>query len=230
MVGYDWSIAQKTHIKAEAYYQYITDAPTTKARGATWFSGINSGSDYNFEVPDSLQNKGTGYNYGVELTLEKFFEKNYYFLTTLSLFDSKYKASDGVWRNTVFNNRFVWNVVGGYEWNLTPNTALSLDTKLTLAGGRPYTPIDLDKSRALQSEVYDFENSYSQYFPLYYRWDVKASLRLNQKHLNHFIYIGANNVLDSRNPLKQSFNKASQTVVTEYMQGFLPVFGYRIQF
>ncbi len=230
VLSYDWAIARKTRFKSEIYYQDINDAPITKAQGVKWFSAINSGSDYNFFVPDSLQNKGSGYNYGLELTFEQFFDKNYYFLTTFSLFDSKYKAADGIVRNTVFNNNFVWNVVGGYEFALSKNTALSLDTKLTLAGGRPYIPIDLDRSKAVQTEVYDYQNAYSQRFPLYYRWDVKASLRLNRAKISHFIYIGANNVLDSKNPLKQSFNKNSQTIVTEYMQGFLPVFGYRVQF
>jgi len=39
-------------------------------------------------------------------------------LLTASLYDSKYTASDGRERNTVFNGNYVLNVLGGYELQL----------------------------------------------------------------------------------------------------------------
>ncbi len=65
---------------------------------------------------DSLVNNGTGRNYGVELTVERFFHESYYFLVTTSLFDSRYKGSDGISRNTAFNTRYVLNALAGKEW------------------------------------------------------------------------------------------------------------------
>ena len=59
---------------------------------------INYGTSF-FEVrTDSLLNEGTGQNYGIELTFEKFLGNNYYFLFTSSLFESTYKGSDGIKR------------------------------------------------------------------------------------------------------------------------------------
>lgn len=115
VLGYDWSLPFDMRLKLEAYYQYIYDAGIDKDTSS--FSTLNIGS-FTQEGPDNIVNGGTGTNYGLELTFEKFLSKGYYWLLTASLYDSKYRGSDGVWRNTVFNGNYVVNVLGGYELNL----------------------------------------------------------------------------------------------------------------
>ena len=94
VLGYDWGISRNLRLKAETYYQHLYNIPVTEQPSS--FSLINAGSGFSRLFPDSLVNEGTGHNYGVELTLEKFFSKNYFFLLTGSLFDAKYKGSDGI--------------------------------------------------------------------------------------------------------------------------------------
>ncbi len=48
-----------------------------------------SSSEFFLDRMDSLVNDGTGVNYGIELTIEKFMNRNYFFLVTASLFNSK---------------------------------------------------------------------------------------------------------------------------------------------
>ena len=57
---------------------------------------LNAGDFFGIPSVDSMVNEGTGYNYGLELTVEKFLSRNYYVLLTGSLFDSKYKGYDGI--------------------------------------------------------------------------------------------------------------------------------------
>lgn len=67
---------------------------------------LNAGSrDYYYNEQGHLKNDGTGHNYGMELTVEKFFSNGYYGLFTGSIYQSKYTGSDGVERNTGFNGR-----------------------------------------------------------------------------------------------------------------------------
>ena len=116
----------------------------------------NTGSGFSRFFPDNKSvNSGTGYNYGLELTVEKFFSKGYYGLFTSSLYSSTYVGSDGVERNTAFNGRYVFNLLGGKEWKVGKDNrnALSADLKFTNAGGRAYTPIDLESSIATGREV-----------------------------------------------------------------------------
>ncbi|MGB0369276.1 MAG: TonB-dependent receptor, partial [Flavobacteriales bacterium] len=85
VLGYDWSLPFDMRIKVEAYYQYIYNAGID--RDSSSFSTLNIGS-FSQEGPDNIINGGTGTNYGLELTFEKFLSKGYYWLLTASLYDS----------------------------------------------------------------------------------------------------------------------------------------------
>ena len=77
---------------------------------------LNTGASFKTDLTDSLVNNGTGRNYGVELTVEKFVSDGYYGLCTTSLYESKFTASDGVERNSAFNGKYVFNLSLGKEW------------------------------------------------------------------------------------------------------------------
>jgi len=90
-----------SRLKAEVYYQHLYDLPV--AASGSSFSLINSGAGFTRFFPEELTIGGNGRNYGIELTVEKFFTKGYYFLVTSSLFHSKYKMLEDVWRKSSFN-------------------------------------------------------------------------------------------------------------------------------
>ena len=166
VLGYDNAFTKSMRLKAEAYYQYLYKLPVTQ--NPSYYSVVNAGADFNNPSVDSLVNKGTGTNYGVELTLEKFYSKGYYFLITASLFDSKYKGSDGVERNTAFNGNYTYNALVGKEFNLNKKSLISIDAKVTYAGGKREVPIDINASRIQGSAVYienkAYENKLKDYF------------------------------------------------------------------
>lgn len=87
VLTYDWNIAENLRLKSEVYYQYLYNVPIEQRLSS--FSALNVGADFGLSNEDSLVNNGTGHNYGLELTLEKFFSNQYYFLITASLFNSK---------------------------------------------------------------------------------------------------------------------------------------------
>ncbi|MDO8951972.1 MAG: TonB-dependent receptor, partial [Draconibacterium sp.] len=94
VLGFDALFTEQLRFKAETYYQYLYDVPVEQTPSS--YSILNTGADWGLNTRDFLINEGEGWNYGIELTLEKFYHKNYYFLTTVSLFDSKYTGSDGI--------------------------------------------------------------------------------------------------------------------------------------
>ncbi|MCG7860310.1 TonB-dependent receptor, partial [Flavihumibacter sediminis] len=87
----------------EAYYQQLYNLPVANA-DTNIFSTINEGLDFQYV---DLVNKGKGSNYGIELTLERFFNRNYYYLINASVYNSTYKALDGIERNTRFNGNYL---------------------------------------------------------------------------------------------------------------------------
>ncbi len=54
---------------------------------------------------------GKAKNYGIEFTLERFLNKGFYYLTTLSLYDSKYKIG-----NSVITTRVLMEIMCSISW------------------------------------------------------------------------------------------------------------------
>jgi hypothetical protein len=166
--------------------------------------------------------------------VEKFFSRGWYGLFTLSLFDAKYKGSDGVERNTAFNGRYVANALAGREFALgnTGRRFLTLDTKLTAAGGRPYTPINLEASRAAGKEVRYEDLAFSQRLDPYFRWDVKLGFRLNsaKRKLSQTFFLDFQNVTNHRNIFAMRYNTVREEVGRIDQIGFFPDVLYRVEF
>lgn len=233
VLGYDYKFAPAWRLKVEAYYQDVNKVPIDPY--ASSFSILNTGADFVFPRNKlGLVNEGTGENYGVEITLEKFFSSNYYGLLTASVYDSRYVGSDGVERNTGFNNSYVLNFLAGKEWNFGANdkNAFTIDTKITTAGGRPYSPTDLEASQQAGFQVDVEEAAYSLRFDPYFRWDLKLGVTLNstQRKLTHRFYLDFQNLTDQENVFVRRYNRQTNEVNEVYQRGFFPDFLYRIQF
>lgn len=233
VAGYDLAINTKSRIKVEVYYQNLYDIPVYKDT-ATAFSMINFGSTYRFIYPPALENKGTGTNYGFEFTYERFFSKSFFLLTTFSLYDSKYKGSDGVERNTAYNGNYTGNLLAGKEWSIGDNKTLGIGGKVTYAGGRRFTPIDTVASFLAEDAIEDMSLTNSEQFKDYFRFDFKISYKVNMKKLKHEVALDLINALGTKNVLKKTYVPAigaeSAQFIDEYQLGFFPVFYYKIDF
>lgn len=230
VIGYDARIAKNIRFKWENYIQQLDRVPVEQR--PTGFSSLNFGADFGIPDVDSLVNTGTGINYGTEFTLEKFFSNQYYFMTTLSVFQSKYKGSDLVERNTAFNNQHVLNGLAGKEFKVGKkgNSVITTDIKFTWAGGRRYTPIDTIASRISGETQLDFSQEWSGQFPDYFRFDVKVGYRINKPKTSQHFFIDIQNVTNRKNYFSQSYDNVRQTIVPVYQLGLFPVFNYRIEF
>lgn len=257
VLGYDLSLPFDMRIKAEAYFQYIYDAGIDSDSSS--YSSLNVGS-FTQDGPDDIINGGTGKNYGLELTFEKFLTNGYYWLLTASFYDSRYTASDGVERNTVFNGNYVLNVLGGYELRLnrkvprerTPKPSFSekklnrwtkkdnlrkatkhslkFDVKFTLAGGSRYTPIDLEASAMAEQAVYMDERAYSEQFAPYYRLDLGLTYRMSRPKVTQEFTASCQNVTDKANPLYNQYDPDNNRLVNVNQLGIYPLLQYRILF
>ncbi len=234
VLSYDNAVSQNLHLRIEAYYQQLSDVPIDIHRNS--FSLLNQGTGFDRFFPDTLVNAGTGRNYGIECTLEKYFANSFFFLATLSLFDAKYKGSDGVERNTDFNGTYAANLLAGKEFKIKDNKMLSLGGKITAAGGHRYTPLDLAKSK-YGEEVYTDSLRNTLQLKDYFRFDVKINFSINsrKKKITHELGLDLVNVLGTKNVLKLIYDPdpkdpSANPIKEEYQLGFLPLFYYRIDF
>lgn len=231
VLGYNIQPFSDWRVKTEVYYQSIYNVPVNTYSSS--YSMLNTGATFKADLQDSLTNKGTGENYGIELTIEKFFSDGYYGLFTSSFYRSKYTGSDGVERNTAFNGRYVFNLLAGKEWKVgsEKRNKFSTDMKLTNAGGRAYTPIDLSASNAIGHEQLS-TSTYSSYYDNYFRLDIKAGYTLNSSNrkISHSFSLDLQNVTNHKNVYSHSYDSRSQSISTTYQLGFFPNVVYKLQF
>ncbi len=234
ILGYDLIAGKNMHIKIETYYQYLYDVLVEKKSSS--FSVLNQGTGFSRFFPDTLVNEGTGYNMGVEITIEKYFSKQFFFMMTASVFDAKYRGSDGILRNSDFNTHYAVNALGAREFKLGEKQTLELGAKVTMAGRRYYTPIDTAASRIENDEVYvDSLRNTLTFSSAYFRLDLRVVWKLNTKGLTHEIGLDLVNVLNRKNILGLTYSPnpldpSAEAVVEQYQLGFLPLFYYKLDF
>ncbi len=228
VIAWDWNFGKNMRLKAEAYYQYLYEIPVLER--SSLYSSLNDGADFDSPGIDSLVNNGTGKNFGIELTVEKFYSKGYYFLTTFSLYESRFTPADGIERQSAFSGNYVINLLGGKEFKIKTRHTISFDIKFNLAGGKRYIPIDLDASNAAGWEVWNYSRAYENRYDDYFRIDSKIGYIYNGKHVTHQWAVEFLNTTNNKNMFLQSYDSESGTIKTTYQTGLLVIPSYRITF
>jgi hypothetical protein len=229
VIGYQNNYFPNLMIKSEIYYQDLYGVPIMKDSSSS-FSALN----YSYGVTNEvLINKGTGKNYGLELTVEKFFARNWYFMTTASLYQSKYKASDGMERDTRFNGNYAFNLLGGKEFSLGKGMypwTLSTNLRFIWAGGRKCTPINLEKSREKGYTVRYEELAFSEKYDDFLRLDCKVSFIKNKKKSTHTIELDIQNATNRLNTMWDYYDEEEDRIAYGTQLGILPSIVYRVEF
>lgn len=229
VVGYDWVLNEHSHVKTEVYYQHLFNVPISADPKST-YSILNSPDGFPSE---QLTNKGLGKNYGLELTYERFLFKNFYYLLSSSLYESKYKAADGNWYNSRFNTNYAITLTMGKEWPLDrkgKNRTLGFNIKSVYVGGFRYTPIDLNASIAAGETKFVDAQTYSKRMPDYYRLDIRFSLKRNYKKLTSTFAIDIQNTTNRKNVGGQYFDQNTGEVKYFYQTPLIPIVSYRLEF
>ena len=211
--------------KAEAYYQYMPNLPVANNPNKIWspiFGGASS--------EDTLANIGKGRNYGLEITVQKFFTNSYYFMITSSLFQSEYQAADGVWRSTKYNVNYINNIIGGKEFKWGDNKMISANARVVWTGGKRLVPIDLDASIAEGEGVYETDRLWATKGSDYFRIDIGAKLHFFNPKVEHVISLDIQNVTNRANQWTEIYNPETEQIQQYPMAGLIPILSYKIKF
>lgn len=230
IVGYENKLTTNLFLKVEAYYQQLYNIPIENKPGSS-YSLINQMEGF---TDRALVNAGTGSNMGLEVTLERYFADNYYFLVTASVFDSKYKAMDGVERNTLFNGNYVGNILIGKEWNLNSrkqkNKVIGINAKISSLGSRRYTPINLEESMAQDETVHYEDQAFSKRGDNVFIANVAISYRIDNKKISQELKLDMQNATNNAARLGYYYNENKNKIESFEQLPLLPVLMYTIQF
>lgn len=230
VLGYNNMLNRNLLLKAEVYYQDLYNIPVEDDPNSS-FSLINSVEGY---ATRKLVNAGTGYNYGMELTLERYFADNYYYMLSSSLFQSKYKAMDNIERNSRFNVNYLGNVLIGKEFLLSrsgdKNKVLSINAKFSIAGGRRSTPIDLEASREAGYTIRNEELAFTEQGEDIFTGNLAIAYRINNKRTSQELKLDIQNFTNNAAQLDQWYNSTTDEIEYSTQLPLLPVLMYTIQF
>ncbi len=235
ILGYEKRIGENLRVKIEAYYQNLYNLPVEN-NDTSYYATINEGKDFRYV---ELVNKGTGKNYGVEFTIERFFNRGYYYLANASLYSSKYKALDGVERNTQYNGQYLVNFLVGKEFahrGKKKNQTLNLNAKVFFGGGKKYIPLLRDANGNLAvdpaaNKFWDYKKAYEKDIEDIYQVNLSASYKWNKQTVTHELFLTLNNITNAQGKLTEYYDEKIEGNVGYTKQfGFFPNIMYRLYF
>jgi hypothetical protein len=225
VLGYSKKISEVIRLKIEPYYQILEDIPVYPNSS---FSIINITS--NWALIRELENTGSGKNYGIDFTFERFLKNGYYYLFTASIFDSKYTGGDGKEYNTAFNRGQVVNILAGKEWKIKNKNMLGISAKVTYMGGLRYTPALNEESKAARMYLPDNSKAFANQFPGSTGVDLSITYRVNKNKFTGMWYFMIKNALLQPDYGDPYYDFISKEVIIDQMKMPFPSVGYKIEF
>ena len=227
VLSYNLNIGDNYNLKIEPYVQKLYNVPVVADSS---FSFINLQGDW--FITDRLVNKGEGLNYGVDLTLEKYMSRGYYYMLTASLFNAKYKGGDNVWHNSRYNRNYVLNALLGKEWMLGKNkqNILSANIRLTYQGGERYSPVNETLSNIREDVVYDENEAFSKQLPAAFIAHTSISYKINKRSLSHEFALKVINLTGYKDFYGHRYNFFTHQVDANNESIIIPNISYKIEF
>ncbi|WP_341225945.1 TonB-dependent receptor [uncultured Arcticibacterium sp.] len=210
VLAYEKKFTQNLMGKLEVYYQDLYDLPVENDP-SSYYATINETEGFRDKA---LVNAGTGKNYGVELTIERFFVNNFYYMFTASVYNSKYKSLENIERNTRFNGNYAFNALVGKEFvqlGKKHNKTLALNAKFFYVGARKIIPLLRDEAGNLNVDrindnYYDFTKAYQKGLDDVFQINASVSLKINKLKTTHEFAIDVMNVNNTQAKLYEYYD------------------------
>jgi hypothetical protein len=228
VLGYNNQLNRNLHLKVEAYYQDLYDlAVENDVNSKIVLQDIKEGlADYDFV------NKGTGKNYGIELSLERFFHNNFYYLFTGSLYQSKFTALDGIERDSRYNGNYTANLLIGKEYKVGKKglNRIGWNAKATYRGGQYYTPVDLAKSQEAGETIYKANSEFTKQGDDLFILNATFNYKINRKKTRHEFKLDIKNATNNQAKIMERYNKATREIDSSKQLSLLPSLYYILYF
>jgi hypothetical protein len=226
VMAYDWQINDNLRFKIEPYIQFLYDIPGIADSS---FSMINYKQDWAFD--DALENNSIGRNMGIDVTVERFLNNDYYFLVTGSILNSRYKADDGIWRNTRYNKTFVGNVLVGKEFFFGDNgRVLGINGRVNFVGGERVSPVLDEASEREKRVIFDDDRAFSEQLSSTIYVDLSLTYRINKPGHSSVWALQIKNLLGEAMPEGYNYNYKTQNVQLDKSVVMVPSLSYTIEF
>lgn len=223
--GFAYDIWTATRLSVEVYYKdYYNfpinpEMPTMFLFDQTQVYGI-------FWSNNSLKDNGRATAKGIELILQKKLAEDFYGLVSGAISNSSYKDYFGKWHNRIYDNRFNFNIEGGY----IPGRDWEFKLRWVYANGAPYTPFDETASKQSGYGVWDLSKTNSERLPDYHSMNIRIDKRFYFQNSSLLLYLSVWNVYSRKNVAFYYWNEVKNEIDKQTQWSTLPVLGVEYEF
>ncbi len=227
VLSWNHNLNEYTHFTVEPFYQKLYNIPVVDG---TSFSLLNLDQDW--FVDEVFASSGTGRNYGIDFTLERFMKNGFYYLFTASLFQSAYCGGDRLTRDARYNKQFVVNALVGKEWRVGKNhkNLISANARFTAMGGDRMSPVDLTASTTAREVVYDETRAFSDQKPDNFHLHLGMFYRKNRLNHASIWSVQLINAVGSKEFYGYKYNLKNDQIEKDEEMIVLPQISYKIEF
>lgn len=225
VVGGEYLPRADVKVTIEAFAKKYTDYPAsvtrpylTLANTGAGFGGSDDG--YSSFGLETLTSGGSGRAFGIELLVQKkFSEIPCYGILSMTYGSSYATALDGIERASAYDQRFLFNLSGGYKFNDEWEASM----KFRLTTGNPYTPIQAGGNKSLD----DYN---SARLPTAHALDIRVDKRWMWNSLTLITYLDVQNVYNNKIISGYRWNAFKGEIEPQENIGILPTIGISIEF
>jgi hypothetical protein len=225
VLGMDYMLTENAILTVEVYDKQYSNFPLEP--DDPWLFVIDDGRFGSFfRIYSGLEDHGRAYSRGLELMVQKKLAADFYGLLSASIFNSRYEDYNGVWRDRLYDNKFVFCVIGGYK----PNNKWEVSVRWNYAGGIPYTPFDVEKSTEMNTGVIDHSRIFAERRPDYHSLNLRVDRRFNFNNSGIVTYLSLWNAYNRKNVLSEYWDTYNNQLATYYQWSLIPIFGLEYEF
>jgi TonB dependent receptor len=228
VAGWDLLAGKSMRVHAEVYLQQMKDVPVAKDLASSW-SILNTISGF---TNRAMVNAGKGQNIGLDMSVEKSFEKGAFFLLSGSVSRSHYKDAASREHSTAFDSGISATFMGGKEWSFKNASVLQIGLKILYNGGQRITPLlpNQPVSRFSQEPLLDEANAFTEKVEAYFRPDLRIAFRKNNPKSAWSLALDIQNLMGRKNidPLSREYNPDLNQWVFREQSGLTPVLSFQI--
>lgn len=225
VVSFRHLLAEEMKLQIEGYSKIYSGFPWDPQQpGYFILDGVSSEQDlYAFT---GLESGGEARAYGIEATLQKQLVSGYYGLIAGSCSVSEYRNPGELWRRRIFDNGWTATLEGGYR----VSEKWEFSCRWLAAGGRPYTPLDIQSSQEQNRTILDSSRINGERYPWYSSVNIRADRRFNFSESSLVCYASIWNLFNRQNTTATYWNRIENKEDNIYQWGLMPIIGIEYEF
>ncbi|GCC51569.1 TonB-dependent receptor [Chryseotalea sanaruensis] len=233
----------------EGFYKSYSNYPVSISRG---ISLANEGASFGAIGNEAVTSTGEGRSLGIELFAQKKLTKSLFYVLAYTYYKSEFAGTNGVFVPSSWDNQHLVSALLGKKLK----KGWELGLKFRYAGGAPYTPFDLEASRANYLSqgvgVRDLALLNTQRLNAFNQVDLRVDKKWNYKQFTFDLYLDVQNAFRSATPqaaeytferntdgsytttdglrVKQDGSNAIPLLLDDDSPFFVPTIGFIIEF